>query len=102
TISALSGIDTALWDIKGKSLGVPVVELLGGSCRHKMEAYASGGWAKVDAIGEQLKGYTSKGFTGVKMRVGIMDETVKVSVERVKAAREALGDNIKLMTDAHG
>ncbi|MDC6403900.1 MULTISPECIES: mandelate racemase/muconate lactonizing enzyme family protein [Maribacter] len=102
TISALSGIDTALWDIKGKSLGVPVVELLGGSCRDKMEAYASGGWAKVDAIGEQLKGYTSKGFSGVKMRVGIMDETVKASVERVKAAREALGDNIKLMTDAHG
>ncbi|PIB37826.1 mandelate racemase/muconate lactonizing enzyme family protein [Maribacter sp. 4G9] len=102
TISALSGIDTALWDIKGKSLGVPVVELLGGSCRNKMEAYASGGWAKVDAIGEQLKGYTSKGFSGVKMRVGIMDETVKASVERVKAAREALGDDIKLMTDAHG
>ena len=102
TISALSGIDTALWDIKGKSLGVPVVELLGGSCRDKMEAYASGGWAKVDAIGEQLKGYTRKGFSGVKMRVGIMDETVKASVERVKAAREALGDNIKLMTDAHG
>lgn len=102
TISALSGIDTALWDIKGKTLGVPVVELLGGSCRDKMEAYASGGWAKVDAIGEQLKGYTSKGFSGVKMRVGIMDETVKASVERVKAAREALGYNIKLMTDAHG
>ncbi|UWX55272.1 mandelate racemase/muconate lactonizing enzyme family protein [Maribacter litopenaei] len=102
TISALSGIDTALWDIKGKALGVPVVELLGGSCRDKMAAYASGGWAKVDAIGEQLKSYTAKGFTGVKMRVGIMDQTVKASVERVKAAREALGDDIKLMTDAHG
>ncbi|RRQ49730.1 mandelate racemase/muconate lactonizing enzyme family protein [Maribacter algicola] len=102
TISALSGIDTALWDIKGKSLGVPVVDLLGGSCRDKMEAYASGGWAKVDAIGEQLKSYTAKGFSGVKMRVGIMDETVKASVDRVKAAREALGDDIKLMTDAHG
>ncbi|MFX0555741.1 mandelate racemase/muconate lactonizing enzyme family protein [Maribacter sp. CXY002] len=102
TISALSGIDTALWDIKGKALGVPVVELLGGSCRDKMAAYASGGWAKADAIGEQLKSYTKKGFSGVKMRVGIMDETVKASVERVKAAREALGDDIKLMTDAHG
>ena len=62
TISALSGIDTALWDIKGKALGVPVVELLGGSCRDKMPAYASGGWAGADAIGEQLKGYTEKGF----------------------------------------
>ena len=102
TISAMSGIDTALWDIKGKTLGAPVVELLGGSCRDKMPAYASGGWAKADAIGEQLLGYTSKGFSGVKMRVGIMDLTVAESIKRVKAAREALPDHIKLMTDAHG
>eukprot|EP01093_Parvamoeba_rugata_P003345 TRINITY_DN1438_c0_g1_i4.p1 TRINITY_DN1438_c0_g1~~TRINITY_DN1438_c0_g1_i4.p1 ORF type:complete len:388 (-),score=90.76 TRINITY_DN1438_c0_g1_i4:2388-3551(-) len=102
TISAMSGIDTALWDIKGKALGAPVVELLGGSCRDKMPAYASGGWAKADAIGEQLVGYTKKGFGGVKMRVGIMDQTVAESIKRVKAAREALPDTIKLMTDAHG
>jgi D-galactarolactone cycloisomerase len=102
TISAMSGIDTALWDIKGKALGVPVVELLGGSCRDKMPAYASGGWAKAETIGEQLLGYTSKGFSGVKMRVGIMDQTVAESIKRVKAAREALPDHIKLMTDAHG
>jgi D-galactarolactone cycloisomerase len=102
TISALSGIDTALWDLKGKALGVPVVELLGGACRDKMEAYASGGWAKADAIGEQLNSYIAKGFKGVKMRVGIMDETVAESVKRVKAARGTIGENIKLMTDAHG
>ena len=102
TISAMSGIDTALWDIKGKALGASVVELLGGSCRDKMPAYASGGWAKADAIGEQLLGYTSKGFSGVKMRVGIMDQTVAESIKRVKAAREALPDHVKLMTDAHG
>lgn len=102
TISAMSGIDTALWDLKGKALGVPVVELLGGSCREQMPAYASGGWAKADAIGDQLLNYTSKGFSGVKMRVGIMDETVQASITRVKAAREALPDHIKLMTDAHG
>ncbi|WP_339626750.1 mandelate racemase/muconate lactonizing enzyme family protein [uncultured Maribacter sp.] len=102
TISAMSGIDTALWDIKGKALGAPVVQLLGGSCRDKMPAYASGGWAKADAIGEQLLGYTSKGFSGVKMRVGIMDQTVAESIKRVIAAREALPDHIKLMTDAHG
>ncbi|MBU2900272.1 mandelate racemase/muconate lactonizing enzyme family protein [Maribacter dokdonensis] len=102
TISAMSGIDTALWDIKGKALKAPVVELLGGSCRDKMPAYASGGWAKADAIGEQLLGYTQKGFSGVKMRVGIMDQTVAESVKRVQAAREALPDHIKLMTDAHG
>lgn len=102
TISAMSGVDTALWDLKGKALGVPVVELLGGACREEMEAYASGGWADVDQIGEQLNSYIAKGFKGVKMRVGIMDNTVKRSIARVKAAREAIGDNVKLMTDAHG
>jgi len=102
TISAMSGVDTALWDLKGKALGVPVVELLGGACREKMPAYASGGWAGTDKIGEQLLGYVSKGFQGVKMRVGVMDETVQESIRRVRAAREALGENIKLMTDAHG
>lgn len=102
TISAMSGVDTALWDLKGKVLGVPVVELLGGACRDKMEAYASGGWASADNIGSQLNGYIEKGFSGVKMRVGIMDQTVAESVKRVKAAREAIGPDIKLMTDAHG
>ena len=102
TISAMSGVDTALWDLKGKALGVPVVDLLGGPCRSQMPAYASGGWASVDAIGEQLSGYVAKGFQGVKMRVGVMDKTVTTSVARVRAAREALGPDIKLMADAHG
>lgn len=103
TISALSGVDTALWDIKGKTLGVPVVDLLGGPCRDTMPAYASGGWADVDGIGAQLQGYVDKGgFTGVKMRVGVMDETVDNSIARVRAAREALGSDIKIMADAHG
>lgn len=102
TISALSGVDTALWDLKGKMLNVSVMELLGGACRDKMPAYASGGWASADRIGEQLQGYVSKGFQGVKMRVGVMDERVENSIARVRAAREALGNDIKIMADAHG
>ncbi|MFM2393070.1 MAG: hypothetical protein RLZZ546_1052, partial [Bacteroidota bacterium] len=102
TISALSGIDTALWDIKGKRLGVPVVALLGGSCRSKMQAYASGGWANAENIGDQLNSYINKGFKAVKMRVGIMDDTVQNSINRVIAARQALSPDIKLMVDAHG
>lgn len=102
TVSAMSGIDTALWDLKGKALGVPVMDLLGGSCRDQMPAYASGGWADAEYIGAQLNGYVAKGFNAVKMRVGIMDQTVQNSINRVKAAREALGPNIKLMADAHG
>jgi D-galactarolactone cycloisomerase len=102
TISALSGVDTALWDLKGKILNTPTVNLLGGACREKMEAYASGGWAGAEAIGEQLLSYTARGFKGVKMRVGVMDKDVNASILRVKNARAALGPDIKLMTDAHG
>ncbi len=102
TISAMSGIDTALWDLKGKMLNVPVLDLLGGACREQMPAYASGGWADVDNIGAQLKGYVDKGFRGVKMRVGVMDDSVQKSIDRVKAARAVLEPDVKLMVDAHG
>jgi D-galactarolactone cycloisomerase len=101
-ISALSGIDMALWDLQGKRLGVPVMQLLGGKTRDAMPAYASGGWAGVDDIGAQVLGYTERGFSGVKMRVGVMDGAVRASAARVHAARAALGPDVKLMVDAHG
>lgn len=102
TIAAISGVDMALWDLLGKSLDVPVVQLLGGATRPAMPAYASGGWADVDGIGAQLQSYVDRGFWAVKMRVGVMDEKVDHSIARVRAAREALGPNIKIMADAHG
>jgi L-alanine-DL-glutamate epimerase-like enolase superfamily enzyme len=103
TISALSGIDCALWDILGKSLGVPVWRLLGGRRSAAMPAYASGGWAGPDKIGEQLLGYVEQGgFRAVKMRVGIIDTDPRHSARRVAAARAALGPECGLMCDAHG
>lgn len=102
TVSAISGIDMALWDLRGRSLGVPVVELWGGPCRPDMAVYASGGWGDVDNIGTELGGYVAAGFGAVKMRVGVMDGTVDTSVARVAAARQALGPQIDLMVDAHG
>jgi L-alanine-DL-glutamate epimerase-like enolase superfamily enzyme len=103
TISAISGIDMALWDILGKSLNVPVYRLLGGKVHAKLPAYASGGWANVEGIGEELIGYVRQGgFRSVKMRVGVMDGEVMHSVRRVRAARNVLGDEIGLMADAHG
>jgi D-galactarolactone cycloisomerase len=101
-VSGISGIDLALWDLAGKRLGVPVLDLLGGAARDTMDGYASGGWAGVETIGEQLKTYVDHGFKAVKMRIGIMDDTVSASVARVKAAREALGDDVDIMVDAHG
>jgi len=103
SISAISGIDIALWDILGKSLGVPVWQLLGGRKAERMPAYASGGWADEAHIGEQLRGYVDKGgFRAVKMRVGVMDGEPRASAARVRAARRALGPDVKLMADAHG
>jgi L-alanine-DL-glutamate epimerase-like enolase superfamily enzyme len=103
TVSAISGVDCALWDILGKSLGVPVWRLIGGRRSEKMPAYASGGWAGADKIGDELMGYVRRGgFGSVKMRVGIIDGEPRHSAARVKAAREALGPDIGLMCDAHG
>lgn len=101
-VSAMSGIDLALWDLTGKIAGAPVLQLMGGAVRDAMPAYASGGWADAGGIGDQLKGYTQNGLKAVKMRVGSMDGSVGASVERVKAARAALGPDIDIMVDAHG
>jgi L-alanine-DL-glutamate epimerase-like enolase superfamily enzyme len=103
TIAAISAVDIALWDILGKSLGQPVWRLLGGRKMERMPAYASGGWADVGKIGEQLQSYIAKGgFKAVKMRIGAMDGAPHVSAARVRAARAALGPDVDLMVDAHG
>ncbi len=103
TICAMSGIDIALWDILGKHLGVPVWQLLGGAVHDWLPAYASGGWAPADSIGEQLQSYIDKGgFKAVKMRVGAQDDTVNATVARVRAARDHLGPDVDIMVDAHG
>ena len=103
TIAAISAIDIALWDILGKSLGVPVWRLLGGRKSERMPAYASGGWAPAETIGAQLQSYIDKGgFSAVKMRVGSMDGAPHVSAARVAAARAALGPAVSIMVDAHG
>jgi D-galactarolactone cycloisomerase len=101
-VAAISGVDMALWDLLGKSLGAPVVDLWGGACRADMPLYASGGWADTAGIGTELNGYVERGFSAVKMRVGVMDGDVATSVARVTAARAALGPGIGLMVDAHG
>lgn len=103
SLAAISGVDIALWDILGQSLGVPISQLLGGKRRDQMPAYASGGWAGADKIGAQLLDYCQRGgFKAVKMRVGIADGTVLTSARRVEAARDALGPDIDIMCDAHG
>jgi L-alanine-DL-glutamate epimerase-like enolase superfamily enzyme len=103
SIAAISAVDIALWDILGKSLGVPVWKLLGGRKADRLPAYASGGWESAEKIGAQLQSYlASGGFKAVKMRVGAMDRAPHVSAARVRAARKALGPSVDIMVDAHG
>ena len=102
TVSALSGIDIALWDLLGKALGQPVWRLLGGRLRERIPAYASGGWAPVGGVGKQLRQYVERGHRAVKMRVGLQDASVDASAARVREARENLGPDVGLMVDAHG
>lgn len=103
TLCAIAGIDLALWDLVGRSLGVPAWQLLGGRIKDRLPLYASGGWAGVTAIGDEVRRYVEEGgFRAVKMRVGAKDGAVSASVRRVEAARAALGPDIELMVDAHG
>jgi L-alanine-DL-glutamate epimerase-like enolase superfamily enzyme len=104
TVHAISGLDVALWDIYGKSLGLPIYRLLGGGVRERLPAYASGGWAPPEQTADEVLGYVAKGFQGVKIRVGGLDEPrfPERSLERLRQARQALGPDRQLMMDAHG
>ncbi len=101
--SAISAVDTALWDIAGKVLGQPVYQLLGGRARDKVAVYATGLYYTEDEFPmrllEEACGYVEAGFRGMKTKVGglPMDEDVK----RVAALRETIGPDIKLMVDAN-
>ena len=102
TMCAISGVDIALWDILAKSLGQPLYKVLGGA-RTRIKAYASGGWQTADRIGDELGCYVTKGYKAVKMRAEGREGsfTIRKSVERVRAARDALGPDIEIYVDAH-
>src|SRR3954468_15619929 len=74
-IQGLSGIDIALWDIKGKCFGVPVHQLLGGALRHEVQSYAPGLYRRktgnpLHYLAQEAAGYGAEGFTAVKLKVG--------------------------------
>ena len=104
TVCAMGGIDMALWDIFSRSLGVPIYKLLGGGYRSRLPTYASGGHADADGAGDEALGYIAQGFRAVKMRVGAMDapHIVEDGIARIRAVREAVGPDNKIMLDAHG
>jgi galactonate dehydratase len=107
-MSALAGIDQALWDIKGKALGVPVYELLGGKVRDRIRVYS---WIGGDRPGEtatQARERAARGFTAIKMNaseelqfVDTFDKVDKV-LANVAAIREAVGPHFGIGVDFHG
>lgn len=107
-MSAISGIDQALWDIKGKKLGVPVYELLGGACRDKMRVYSWIGGDRPSDVGAAALEKKKAGFTAVKMNateeLQIVDTYDKVDavLERVAAIRESCGKYFGIAIDFHG
>jgi len=107
-MSAISGIDQALWDIKGKVFNAPVYELLGGACRDKMKVYSWIGGDRPSDVGAAAKEKQDAGFQAVKMNateeLQMIDTYDKVDavLERVAAIREACGKYFGIAIDFHG
>ena len=109
--TVLSGIDIALWDLRGKILGVPVYQLLGGPFRNKLRVYANGWYtnpASPDLIAEEAKKVVEMGYTAMKFDpfgkiayTTISPEEAQLSVDRVAAVREAVGPNVDILIEVH-
>jgi len=97
---AISAIDIALWDLRARLLGIPLIRLLG-AARQSIPAYGSGGFTSYDdrQLQSQLGGWADKGFSFVKMKVGTHPND---DPRRVQVARSAIGENVQLFVDANG
>lgn len=106
--SAVAGIDQALWDLLGKSLGAPVHVLLGGPVRDRIRVYAWVGGDEPDEVADQVSAQVEAGMTAVKMNASgrmapVATRAALAGVERrVAAAREVLGDDRDVAVDLHG
>ncbi len=117
-MGALSGIDIALWDIRGKAYGLPIAKLLG-ACLDKVPSYASGGFyapdKDIDGLQREIEGYLDKGYQDVKIKIGRNPSmpqnsirymanqdfgvTYDEDIERISAARNVMGKNGRLIAD---
>jgi galactonate dehydratase len=107
-MSAISGIDQALWDIKGKYYHAPIHQLLGGACRDSIRVYSWIGGDRPSDVGKAAKDIVDNGFTAVKMNgteeLQYIDTFEKIDqvIERVAAIREAVGKYVGIGVDFHG
>ena len=105
---AISAVDIALWDIKGKHLGVPIWELLGGNCRDKIRLHLLGGGGTPETMYEAAKAAVEEGFTALKFDPVVgnfqdmaVDRLVKTARDLVAAAREGGGPDLDLIVEVH-
>jgi L-alanine-DL-glutamate epimerase-like enolase superfamily enzyme len=100
TSMAMSGIDMALWDIRGKDVGRPLYQLLGGAVR-PVKAYAGGvslGWQEPSTLAEEASRLVGEGYRALKLRIG---RSPKEDIASVKAVREAVGADVAILVDAN-
>jgi galactonate dehydratase len=107
--SALSGIEQAMWDILGKSLGVPVYQLLGGACRDRIRMYAHCGLATPEESAAQARARVAAGYTALKTGIGRCPARplesprfIEECAARFAAIREAVGPDVDVAIDFHG
>lgn len=107
-MSAIAGIDQALWDIKGKYHQAPIYQLMGGACRQRIKVYSWIGGDRPADVGEAAKRAKTEGFTAIKMNateeLQVIDSYSKIDqvLERVAAVRGAAGPHFGIGIDFHG
>lgn len=102
-LRAISAIDIALWDLRGKAARMPVMNMLGVHST-RLRCYATGGYYRdgqpVEELVREMCGYAEQGFTAVKLKVGKLGS--REDAARLCAVRQALGDEVEILLDANG
>jgi mannonate dehydratase len=124
--NAISGVDQALWDIKGRQAGMPVYQLLGGKCREAADCYGHAGGAEIPQVIESAKRWTARGFRHVRVQIGVPGMSgygagggaasvpklhndpvyepaayLRRALKLLEACRKELGEEIELLHDIH-
>jgi len=124
--NAISGVDEALWDIKGRQAGMPVYQLLGGKCREAADCYGHASGADIPQVIESAKAFMARGFRHVRVQVGVPGQAgygsgrsdvkveklhdapmfepeayLKRAIQLFEACRKELGDEVELLHDVH-
>ena len=124
--NAISGVDQALWDIKGRQAGMPVYQLLGGKCREAADCYGHASGSEIPEVIESARGYMERGFRHVRIQIGVPGMAgygsragsagvtalhsgpvyepaayIRRALALFEAARKELGDEVELLHDVH-